>query len=131
MKSKGNSQQATGNTLGKILTTCGWLLAAGSFILLAGCAQQMKIRMNPQPSQDELAQEIAHVTQAAVPPPASGSVSAGSLWPADDRLSLYGDHKAFRVGDVLTVIVSESAKASNTANTDLARKSANKTTLTA
>jgi flagellar L-ring protein precursor FlgH len=45
--------------------------------------------------------------------------------------SLYGDHKAFRVGDVLTVSVSESAKASNTANTDLSRNTSNQAQVSA
>jgi flagellar L-ring protein precursor FlgH len=91
----------------------------------------MKVRFNPQPGPDELAQEIARIHQSVAPHSVSGPVSAGSLWPADDRTFFYGDRKAFRIGDVLTIRVSESAKASNTANTDLSRKTANKAEVTA
>ena len=106
--------------------TGSWLLLTTYFMLLTGCAQQMKVRFNPQPTSEELAQEVARASLSAVPRPATGSVSAGSLWPADDRTFLYGDHKARRVGDVLTVRVSETAKASNTADTGLSRSSKNK-----
>lgn len=91
----------------------------------------MKVRFNPQPTEKELAQDVAHARLSAVPSSATGPASAGSLWPADDRTFFYGDRKAFRVGDVLTVQVSESAKASNTANTDLSRSSANSAEITA
>jgi flagellar L-ring protein precursor FlgH len=105
-----------------------WMLTAGCVFLLAGCAEQIKAHVNPRPSQEELAEEVAHVSAAAIPQAPTGAASVGSLWPADARASFYGDYgdrKAFRVGDVLTVSVSESAKASNTANTDLARTTAN------
>ncbi|HXG19603.1 MAG TPA: flagellar basal body L-ring protein FlgH [Methylomirabilota bacterium] len=100
-------------------------------MLSSSCAQQMKVRFNPQPTQEELSQEVMRASLAAVPRAASGPVSAGSLWPADDRTFFYGDRKAYRVGDVLTVRVSESAKASNAADTDLSRKTENKAKLTA
>ena len=108
-----------------------WLLTPGVLLLFSGCAQQMKVRFNPQPTSEELTQEVARASLSAVPRPATGPVSAGSLWPADDRTFFYGDRKAFRVGDVLTVRVSEAAKASNTANTDLSRSSANSAQVTA
>lgn len=107
------------------------LLATGYLVLLSGCAQQMKVRFNPQPTEKELAQDVARASLSAVPRSAPGPVSAGSLWPADDRTFFYGDRKAFRVGDVLTVQVSESAKASNTANTDLSRSSENRAEIAA
>jgi len=113
------------------LATSHCLLAIASFVLSAGCAQQMKVRFNPQPTEKDLAQEVARASVSAVPRSATGPVSAGSLWPADDRTFFYGDRKAFRVGDVLTVRVVESAKAANTANTDLSRSSANKAEITA
>ena len=106
-------------------------LITQSSVLMLGCAQQMKVRFNPQPTAEELAQEVSRASLSAVPRPATGPVSAGSLWPADDRTFFYGDRKAFRVGDVLTVQVSESAKASNTADTDLSRSSSNKAEITA
>jgi flagellar L-ring protein precursor FlgH len=132
MESKIKNQKSKIEGQKKNLFASGyWLLATGCVFLLSGCAQQMKVRFNPQPGPDELAQEVAQISQSAVTRPTAGPVSAGSLWPADDRTFFYGDRKAFRVGDVLTVQVVESAKASNTANTDLSRKTANKAELTA
>jgi flagellar L-ring protein precursor FlgH len=100
-------------------------------LFLTGCAEQIKTRVNPRPSQDELDREISRVSAATNPQPLAGPASVGSLWPADDRASFYGDRKAYRVGDALTVSVSESAKASNTADTNLLRSSANKATISA
>ena len=132
MKETIKSQTPEVKSSGKIWSSIGcWLLGAGYFMLLAGCAQQMKVRFNPQPTPEELATEISRASLSAVSRPVTGPVSAGSLWPADDRTFLYGDRKAFRVGDVLTVRVSEAAKASNTANTDLLRSSANSAEVTA
>jgi flagellar L-ring protein precursor FlgH len=108
-----------------------WLLAIGYGLLLSACGPQLKVRFAPQPSPEDLAQEVARVSQTTVPRSAAGPVSAGSLWPADDRTFFYADHKALRVGDSLTIKVVESAKASNTADTDLSRKSANKAEITA
>src|SRR5207344_1774140 len=50
-------------------------------------------------------------------------VAPGSLWPADDHVFFYADHKALRVGDIVTINIVESASANNTADTDLSRKS--------
>jgi flagellar L-ring protein precursor FlgH len=132
MKAKGKNQQTKGAGQRRAGRVSGYrFLAAIHFILLSGCAQQMKVRFNPQPTEEELAQEVARASVSAVPRSATGPVSAGSLWPADDRTFLYGDRKAFRIGDVLTVRVSESAKASNMADTDLSRASENKAEITA
>ena len=50
-------------------------------------------------------------------------LSRDSLWPADDHVFFYGDKKALRVGDIITVRIVENAQASNTADTDLSRNS--------
>ena len=63
------------------------------------------------------------MSEVPVSTPASVPASAGSLWPANDYVFFYGDKKALRVGDSLTIRIVESAQASNTAKTDLARKS--------
>lgn len=111
----------------KIFAVSGyWLLATGYFFLLSACGPQMKVRFSPRPSPEELAQEVERASQEAVPIPPPVPVSAGSLWPADDRVSFYEDKKALRVGDSLTVRVAEAAKASNTADTDLSRQSENR-----
>jgi len=47
---------------------------------------------------------------------------ADSLWPGQED-SLYKDKKAFKIGDVLTVIVQEAASASHQANTQAKKSS--------
>lgn len=49
------------------------------------------------------------------------SVQAASLYREGDYQSLTGDHKAYRVGDLITVLVYENASASSTANTTAGR----------
>jgi flagellar L-ring protein precursor FlgH len=41
------------------------------------------------------------------------AVQAGSLWPADGQRGMFSDRRASRAGDILTVVVSESANASS------------------
>jgi len=50
---------------------------------------------------------------------------ADSLWttPGGDHLSLYADHKASRVGDIVTVVVEEAAAAQSTQNKQSTRAS--------
>jgi flagellar L-ring protein precursor FlgH len=92
-------------------------------LLLAGCGPQTRVRFVPRPSAEELAKEAEQVSKVAVPLPAAIPASAGSLWPADDRVFFYGDKKALQVGDSLTIRIVEAAQASNTADTSLARES--------
>jgi flagellar L-ring protein precursor FlgH len=53
---------------------------------------------------------------------ASSHCLADSLWPASGS-SMYADRKASRKGDILTVVVQESADASSTQNKEATRKS--------
>ena len=46
----------------------------------------------------------------------------GSLWPGEQH-SLYADHKARTIGDVVTIIISEKARASKSATTSTDRSS--------
>ena len=48
--------------------------------------------------------------------------AADSLWPQNGA-SLFADNKAFQVGDIVTVIVQESATASNSAGSSLSKAS--------
>jgi flagellar L-ring protein precursor FlgH len=50
------------------------------------------------------------------------TLQASSLWPADGT-GMVADHKASRVGDIITVVVQESANASSTQNKQSSRKS--------
>ncbi len=50
------------------------------------------------------------------------SLQAGSIWPAGG-VGMVADHKAAHTGDILTVLVQESANASSTQNKQSSRKS--------
>ncbi len=101
------------------------------FSLLWGCASQMKVRFSPRPSAEEMAREVEEASRVPVPTPSQRPASVGSLWPQDDRVFFYADRKALREGDILTIRIVETAKASNKANTDLARKSESKASIDA
>ncbi len=51
------------------------------------------------------------------------SLPAGaiSLWPKNGGVSLFTDNKAYRIGDIVTVIVEEQAKISNSAGSSLSK----------
>jgi len=53
----------------------------------------------------------------------ASSACAESLWQADSKTSIFADKKAVKAGDILTVIIVESAASSSTASTD-AKKNA-------
>ncbi|PLX16357.1 MAG: flagellar biosynthesis protein FlgH [Candidatus Muiribacterium halophilum] len=50
------------------------------------------------------------------------SCFAGSLWAKSNQTSLYTEEKAHKIGDILTVIISESASASQTASKDTSKE---------
>ena len=52
----------------------------------------------------------------------AAAARAGSIWPAE-AAGMTADHKAAHTGDILTVIVQESANASSTQNKEATRKS--------
>lgn len=52
----------------------------------------------------------------------AAAARAGSIWPAE-AAGMTADHKASHTGDILTVIVQESANASSTQNKEATRKS--------
>ena len=96
------------------------LLFAG---LLMSCGQMIEKRFFPKPTEMEMEKEVSRLGQTDMKNQTSQPVALGSLWPADDHVFLYGDHKALRVGDSVTVAIVENAKANNTADTDLSRTS--------
>ena len=51
---------------------------------------------------------------------ASAAASADSIWPCGG-VSLIGDNKAYRAGDIVTVIVEEDSKVSNSAGSSLSK----------
>lgn len=70
-----------------------------------------------------MAREVNRLGQTEVKMQSPLPVAPGSLWPADDHVFFYADRKALRVGDIITISIVESAKANNTADTDLSRSS--------
>jgi flagellar L-ring protein FlgH len=94
------------------------------FLLLIGCAPQMKTRFTPQPSPEEMGKAVEQVRRVSVPLRTTTPSSVGSLWPQDNQVFFYRDRKALQVGDSLTIRIVETAEASNGADTNSARKSA-------
>jgi flagellar L-ring protein precursor FlgH len=89
----------------------------------SGCGQMVEKRFFPKPTETEMVREVTRLSQTDVGPKSVQPASLGSLWPDDDQVFFYGDKKALRVGDIITVRIVESAQASNTADTDLSRSS--------
>ena len=100
-----------------------WLAALSMLLVATGCSSAIEKRFFPKPTEAELSQEVMRLGQTNVGEQVSRPVAMGSLWPADDHVFFYGDKKALRVGDIITVRIVESAQASNTADTDLSRNS--------
>jgi flagellar L-ring protein precursor FlgH len=92
-------------------------------LIIMGCSGIIEKRFFPKPTEAEMAKEVIRLGQTEVGQQTNRPVAVGSLWPGDDHLSLYGDKKAMRVGDIITVRIVENAEASNTADTDLSRRS--------
>ena len=82
------------------------------FIGLAGCAGN---RNNIQPALQQLQAKEEMVRHRAPEPSVSND---GSLWQAHNSLNvMFMDTKSRNIGDIVTVEIDESAKASNKANT--------------
>lgn len=80
-------------------------------------------RFFPKPTEVEMAKEVSRLSQTKTKDFSIQPVATGSLWPADDHVFFYADRKALRVGDIITISISENASANNTADTDLSRSS--------
>jgi flagellar L-ring protein precursor FlgH len=91
--------------------------------MLCGCAQMIEKRFFPKPTEPEMTREVNRLSHTEVVAKNVQPVSQGSLWPADDHVFFYGDKKALRVGDIITVRIVEDAQENNTAGTDLSRTS--------
>ena len=90
----------------------------GVFVILGGCASSQQPL---QPMGENKA--VESVTQAGLESDISAS-HHGSLWQDDSQLNnLFVAIKARRVGDIVTVKIEESAKATNKANTGTERNS--------
>ncbi|OQX20174.1 MAG: flagellar biosynthesis protein FlgH [Desulfobulbaceae bacterium A2] len=87
-------------------------LLLGELLLGAGCASH-EPKVVTRPPDDMLEQPDIEEPR---------SQSSGSLWTGDQQ-GLFADHKAARVGDIVTVTISEKASASKEASTDSGRTS--------
>lgn len=89
------------------------IIAGLSLCALEGRAKQPKKPARVSPG-NALAEYIDHIS-AKSPPPAS--LTAGSLWTDNGRLAnLVADYKASRVGDLVTISVSQNLSATSAGN---------------
>jgi flagellar L-ring protein FlgH len=89
-------------------------LCAMAAMLLAGCASTLA----PAPVRPGPFDEPPQVVRSAAPRGTSGGVFS-----VDSGLSLTSDSRAFRVGDVVTVMLQETTQASKSAGTKLGKDS--------
>lgn len=86
------------------------LMVLGMFLALAGCQKESMVKPDDpfyapvQPS---------HIA----PPPAAN----GSLYQQNYSMTLYGDRKAYRVGDVITIMLTETTKSKKSTNAALSK----------
>jgi flagellar L-ring protein precursor FlgH len=92
------------------------LLAA---VLTAGCASPKIAKPSPSANQEAA---LRNPPVENYPTPAIRS--EGSLFSDDSRLDLFADMKARRVGDVITITITETSRANKTAATTLDRSNA-------
>jgi len=87
-------------------------LPALALVLLAGCSS-LQPTVRPAPYD-----EAPALTRSAPP-----RGSSGGVFNPDSSISLVSDSRAFRVGDIVTVILQETTQASKSAGTTLAKDS--------
>ncbi|WP_191488618.1 flagellar basal body L-ring protein FlgH [Pseudomonas sp. FEN] len=94
------------------------MLALSAMALLAGC-------MSPPPKPND-----PYYAPVLPRTPLPAAANNGSIYQAGFEQNLYGDRKAFRVGDIITITLNEATQASKNANSDLSKKDANNFGLT-
>ncbi|WP_248802267.1 flagellar basal body L-ring protein FlgH [Pseudomonas sp. MWU13-2100] len=94
------------------------MLALSAMALLAGC-------MSPPPKPND-----PYYAPVLPRTPLPAAANNGSIYQAGFEQNLYGDRKAFRVGDIVTITLNEATQASKNANSDLSKKDANNFGLT-
>ncbi|MBV1959200.1 MAG: flagellar basal body L-ring protein FlgH [Pseudomonadales bacterium] len=87
-------------------------LVALLIVLLSGC-----VTISEESPDDPAYAPVA--LEKLIPPPAQG----GSLFQDNFGISLYDDHKAYRIGDIITVTLNENTASSKTADTKVERES--------
>lgn len=89
-------------------------LAVGIFTLLTACGAR---QLAPQPGADPFYAPVIAPSQPKEPP------SNGSLYSKNYAMSLYGDAKAMRVGDIITVLLEEETTSSKSTNVSVSKES--------
>ncbi len=88
------------------------VIALSGITLLAGC-------MGPQPKPND-----PYYAPVLPRTPLPAAANNGSIYQAGFEQNLYGDRKAFRIGDIITITLNERTAASKTANSKIAKTSA-------
>jgi flagellar L-ring protein precursor FlgH len=92
-----------------------WILIAFGGLMVLGCEAHTKKVKNPG---DVVEPKVAKGLEPQEQPP------EGSLWRGDSAMaSLFSDHKAWRVGDIVTISIVESSSATENASTKTSRDS--------
>lgn len=86
--------------------------------LLAGCVQPQ-----PKPNDPYYAPVLPRT-------PLPAAANNGAIFQAGFEQNLYDDRKAYRVGDIITITLSEKTQASKAASSDMSKSSTNKIGLT-
>jgi len=60
--------------------------------------------------------------------PLAGPAAASSLWPGSGGTNLYSDHQAHSVGDILTIVISETSSASRVGSSNNSKDGSNSIT---
>jgi len=98
---------------------CGSALLAVILMLLSAKAPARTKNQNAAPKHDALSDYIQRMMGTS-PPPAPSSL--GSLWVDNGRLAnLVADYKASRVGDLVTINISQNLSSTNTGNVATSR----------
>ncbi|CAM3851201.1 Flagellar L-ring protein [Pseudomonas reidholzensis] len=87
------------------------VFALGGAVLLAGC-----VGPTPKPNDPYYAPVLPRT-------PLPASANNGSIYQAGFEQDMYGDRKAFRVGDIITITLNERTSASKNANSQIDKDS--------
>ncbi len=91
-----------------------WIVTGTLVLWLAACPLAAQAKKNPAPPHDGLADYVRRIS--AKTPEAAPSTS-GSLWSDSGRLAdMVADYKAARIGDLVTISVTQNLSASSTGN---------------
>ena len=94
------------------------VLALSGVVSLAGC-----VAPTPKPNDPYYAPVLPRT-------PLPAAANNGSIYQAGFEQNMYGDRKAFRVGDIITITLNERTQASKNANSQMDKNSDNKVGLT-